>query len=124
MNKSYAFHGVDLYINGEKVDESAAVSAKAKVTHIRSNFSTTIWDTCTKPTKRQLRKWKKYVRQLWHQLKLNNNYLELIMPVVFEGRANVFTVNAQTVACTVNLVGVMGAGVAKEYKAHYISGLQ
>lgn len=88
MNKSYSFHDADLYINGEKVDgfvdESVAISAKAKVkilcitthapqqyvlwrtwvTNIRSNFSTTIWATCTKPTKRQLRKWKKYVRQL------------------------------------------------------------
>ena len=41
------------------------------------------------------------------------------MPIVFEGRANVFTVDAQTVTCTVNLVGVMGAGVAKEYKRRY-----
>ena len=41
------------------------------------------------------------------------------MPIVFEGKANVFTVDAQTVTCTVNLVGVMGAGVAKEYKRRY-----
>lgn len=41
------------------------------------------------------------------------------MPIIFEGRANVFTVDAQTVTCTVNLVGVMGAGVAKEYRARY-----
>lgn len=41
------------------------------------------------------------------------------MPIIFEGRANVFTVDAQTVTCTVNLVGVMGAGVAKEYKQRY-----
>lgn len=41
------------------------------------------------------------------------------MAIVFEGRANVFTVAAQTVVCTVNLVGVMGAGVAKEYKSRY-----
>lgn len=44
---------------------------------------------------------------------------EQTMPIIFEGRANVFTVDAQTVTCTVNLVGVMGAGVAKEYKARY-----
>lgn len=41
------------------------------------------------------------------------------MPIVFEGKANVFTVDAQTVTCTVNVVGVMGAGVAKEYKHRY-----
>lgn len=41
------------------------------------------------------------------------------MPIVFEGKANVFTVDAQTVTCTVNIVGVMGAGVAKEYKRRY-----
>lgn len=41
------------------------------------------------------------------------------MPIVFEGKANVFTVDAQTVTCTVNVVGVMGAGVAKEYKRRY-----
>ncbi|WYA78390.1 hypothetical protein [Escherichia phage EC.W2-6] len=41
------------------------------------------------------------------------------MAIVFEGKANVFTVDVQTVTCTVNLVGVMGAGVAKEYKRRY-----
>lgn len=46
------------------------------------------------------------------------------MPIVFEGRANVFTADAQTVVCTVNLVGVMGAGVAKEYKSRYPEAFQ
>ena len=42
------------------------------------------------------------------------------MPIVFEGKANVFEVSGvQTVVCTVNLVGVMGAGVAKEYRRRY-----
>lgn len=41
------------------------------------------------------------------------------MPVVFEGKMDVFEANCQTVTCTVNTVGVMGAGVAKAYKARY-----
>lgn len=41
------------------------------------------------------------------------------MAIVFEGRCNVFEAPTQTVTCTVNLVGVMGAGVAKEYKRRF-----
>lgn len=38
------------------------------------------------------------------------------MSVVFEGKMNVFEAPVKTVTCTVNLVGVMGAGVALQYK--------
>lgn len=41
------------------------------------------------------------------------------MPVVFEGNLDVFTAPVQTVVVTVNLVGVMGAGVALGYKRRF-----
>lgn len=41
------------------------------------------------------------------------------MPIVSEHKGDVFKTAAQTVVCTVNLVGVMGAGVAKAYKEKY-----
>lgn len=39
--------------------------------------------------------------------------------IVFEAKRDVFTQDAQVVVCTVNLVGVMGAGVAKGYKSRF-----
>ena len=41
------------------------------------------------------------------------------MAIVFEGKMNVFEAPVEVVTCTINLVGVMGAGVAKEYKARF-----
>ena len=41
------------------------------------------------------------------------------MAIVFEGKMNVFEAPVAVVTCTVNTVGVMGAGVAKEYKARF-----